>query len=62
MTHTISNLSRLLGIAADNLHLLRLNCALIIKLEVDIFDEKCPDFITETIGIEMTLCPASSQQ
>ena len=48
-------LSRPFGIAAHYLHLLRLDRGLIIELEVDVFDQKRPDLVTEAVGIEMTL-------
>lgn len=48
-------LSRPFRIAAHYLHLLRLNRGLIIKLKVHVLDQKCPDFVAEAVGVEMTL-------
>ena len=48
-------LSRLLSIAADYFDLIGLNIVLIIKLEVDILDQERPDFITESVGIQVAL-------
>ena len=49
-------LPRLLRIAAHNLNLVRRDVVLIIKLEIDILDEKRPDFVAKAVGIQMTLC------
>ena len=47
--------SRFLCIAAHNLDLLSLDVVLIVKLEINILDEECPDFVAEAVGIQMTL-------
>ena len=48
-------ISRLLRIAAHDLDLIRLHRVLIVQLEIDILDQKCPDIIAEAVGIQMTL-------
>lgn len=40
-----------LTLTRHNLDPLRINLVLIIKLELDIFDEKGPDFVTESVGV-----------
>ena len=47
--------TRLLRVAAYNFDLVRLHCVLIVQLEVDVFDKKRPDIITEAISIKMAL-------
>ena len=47
--------ARLLGVAAHDFDLLRLDIVLIVELEVDVFDEKGPHIIAEAIGIKMAL-------
>lgn len=32
----------------------------IVKLEVDVFDDECPDFVAEPVGIEMSLESSAS--
>ena len=44
-----------LRIAAHNFDLLRLNVVLIVKLKVDVLNEERPDFITESVRIQVTL-------
>ena len=46
-----------LCIAAHDLDLLRLDIVLIIELEVDVFDKKCPNFVTEAVCVQVTLHP-----
>ena len=53
-------LPRLLRIAAHDLDLLSRDIVLIVKLKIDIFDEKGPDFVAEAVGIQMTLFMTSS--
>lgn len=48
-------LTRLLGVAAHDLDLIRCDIILIVQLEVDILDEERPDFVAEAVGIEMAL-------
>lgn len=48
-------LTSLFSVAAHDFDLLRLNVVLVIELEVDILDQERPDFVTESIGVEMTL-------
>ena len=48
-------LTRLLGVTAHNLDLVRWYIILIIELEIDVFDKECPDFIAKAIGIEVAL-------
>ena len=48
-------LPRLLRIAAHNLDLLRRDIILIVELEIDVLDKKRPDFVAETVGIQMAL-------
>lgn len=50
-----SRLSWLLATATNDLHLVRLNVLRILHLEVDILDQESPDFITEPVGMKMTL-------
>ena len=45
-----------LGVAADDLDLVRLDITRVVKLEVDILDQERPNLVAETVGIEMTLC------
>lgn len=45
----------LLRIAAHDFDFLGLHVVLVVKLEVDVFDEESPDVIAETIGIQMAL-------
>lgn len=52
---TILLLSRLLRITAHDFDLLRLDIVLVVELEVDILDEKRPDFVAESIRIQMAL-------
>jgi hypothetical protein len=40
-----------LAVAADDLHFLRRHRCPVIQLEVNIFDEERPDFVTETVGM-----------
>ena len=54
-----SGLSRLLGITADDLDFVCLNSVIIVKLEVDVFDQKRPNFVAETVGIKVTLGPSA---
>lgn len=49
------NLSRSLAIAADNLHFIRKDGTLVVQFEVDIFDKERPDFIAESVGIQVSL-------
>lgn len=49
-------LSRSLAVAAHYLHLVCRNGLLVVQLENNIFDKERPDFVTEAVGIEMTLC------
>lgn len=49
------NLPRSLAIAADNLDLIGENGALVVQLEIDILDQECPDFVTESVGIQVSL-------
>lgn len=44
-----------LCVAADNFDLVSLNGVLIVKLEVDVLDQKSPDFVAEPISIQVTL-------
>ena len=48
-------LPRLLRITANNLDLLRRHSILIIQLEVDIFNQECPNFVAEAVGVKMAL-------
>lgn len=49
-------LARTLGVAADNLDLVRHdNLAAIVELEVDVLDQEGPHLIAETVGIERAL-------
>lgn len=56
-----SSFSRTLRIAAHNLDLVGLDRSLILQLEVDILDEKGPDFIAEAVCVQMTLCFTKDQ-
>lgn len=51
----LSCFSRSLRIAADDFDSIGLYSVLIVELEVDIFDKEGPDFITESIGVQVTL-------
>ena len=46
-----SSLTRLLRVAAHDFDLLRCNGTAIVKLEIDILDEKSPDIVAEAVGI-----------
>ena len=59
LPHPSLLLPRLLRIAAHNLDLVRRDIVLVVELEVDILDEERPDFVAETVGIQMTLCTIS---
>lgn len=48
-------LSRPLAIAADDLHLVRCDLGLIVQLERHILDQERPDFVAESVGIEVAL-------
>ena len=48
-------LSRSLRIAAHDFDLLSMDRVLVVKLEVDVFNQKSPYFIAEPVGIQMTL-------
>lgn len=49
-------LARLLGVAANNLDLVRRDGrTAIVHLECDILDEEGPDFVAESIGIKTSL-------
>lgn len=52
---SISLLTRPLCIAAHNFDFLGLDIALVIKLEVDILNEESPDFVAESISIQVAL-------
>jgi hypothetical protein len=47
----------LLGQTGHDLDLLRIELVLVVHLEVDVFDDECPDFVAEAVGIEMALHP-----
>lgn len=49
------SLCLLLALASDNLNLLCFDVVRVIKLELDILDNERPDFITEAIGVEVSL-------
>ena len=51
----ILNFTRFLAVATNNLDFLRGKGTSTIQLEIDIFDQECPDIIAESVGIEMTL-------
>lgn len=48
-------LPRSLCVAAHDFDSVGLNSVLIFELEADIFDKEGPDFIAETIGVQVTL-------
>lgn len=51
----ISHLPRSLAIAADNLHFIGENRALVVQLEVDVLDKERPDFVAESVGVQVAL-------
>lgn len=54
----LRSLSRLLGVAADDLDLIRryvLTAVIIVQLEGDILDEECPHFVAESVRVETPL-------
>ena len=53
--HPTLLLPGLFRIAAHDLDLLRCDIVLIVELEVDIFDEKRPDFVAEAVSIQVAL-------
>lgn len=57
---SLLRLSRPFAVAAHDLDLVRLHRLTgVLHLEGDVFDEKCPDLVAETVGIKMTLCSVS---
>lgn len=54
-TTILSDFSWLFGVAAYNFDLVGVDCSAIIKFEVDVFENKCPDLIAETISLEVAL-------
>lgn len=54
-TQVRSDLTRSLGVAADDLDTIGMDLALGFELEVDVFDYERPDVVTETVRIEMSL-------
>lgn len=48
-------LPRSLAVAAHDLDLVRGDCRLVVQFERDILDEECPDFVTESVGIQVAL-------
>lgn len=48
-------LSGSLAVTAHDLHFLRRNSCLVVQLEVDILDQEGPNFVAESISIEVTL-------
>lgn len=58
-----TSLSRLLGTAAHDLHLIGLYGTLIIETEGNIANKERPDFVAEAIGIQVSLrMPGISHQ
>lgn len=51
----LSCFSRSLCVAADDFDSIGLHSVLIVELEADIFDKEGPDFIAESIGVQVTL-------
>lgn len=49
------SLSLLLALAGNDLNPLCLNSVGVIKLELNILDNEGPDFVAETVGVEMSL-------
>jgi hypothetical protein len=48
------------AIAAHNLDFICLHgLTRVLHLESDILDQKGPDFVAETVGVKMALCPVS---
>lgn len=47
--------SLVFGLAADNFDLLNFDLLGVVKLELDVFDDESPNFVTEAVGIEMAL-------
>lgn len=54
-TLCLSCFSRSLCVAADDFDSIGLHSVLIVELEADIFDKEGPDFIAESIGVQVTL-------
>lgn len=48
-------LSGSLAVTAHDLHFLGRNSCLVVQLEVDILNQEGPNFVAESIGIEVTL-------
>lgn len=53
-------LPRSLCVAAHDFDSIGLNSVLIVELEAYIFDKKGPDFIAESIGVQVTLATQSA--
>lgn len=52
--------SRLLAVAAHDPDLIRLYCLTgVLHLKSDVLDQECPDFVAETVGIQVALLPVS---
>jgi hypothetical protein len=45
----------LLVVATNDLDLISMNHGLVIKLEIDVFDNKGPDVVTEAVRVKMAL-------
>ena len=50
-----SCLSRAFTIAAHNLHLIGVDGSLIVEFESNVFNQEGPNFVAETVSVEMTL-------
>jgi hypothetical protein len=59
-TVLLLRISRPFTVAAHDLDLIRLyRLTRVLHFEGDVLDQKGPDFIAETVGIKVTLCPVS---
>jgi len=47
--------TRPLAVAAHNLHLIGSDCGLVIQLEGYVLDQKGPNFVAKSVGIEVAL-------
>lgn len=45
----------LLALARNDFDSIRLDCMGIIQLKIDVFDDECPDLVTESVGVKMSL-------
>lgn len=55
-------LARSLAVAAHDLHSVRVDGSLVVKFELDILDQECPDLVAETVRIKVALCEVKKRE